>query len=89
MTGEIREKVNKEIDKKKQLSSEKKDLKKINRIIKKSFLKTIVWNIALYDCETWVINEAEKRYLDAFSKCGVGGEWKKLARKIEPRMRRY
>jgi len=34
--------------------------KKINRATKKTFLKTFVWSVALYGCETWVINEKEK-----------------------------
>jgi len=31
-------------------------LRKINRGIKKTFLKTFVWSVALYGCETWVMN---------------------------------
>lgn len=40
--------------------------KKISREIKKTFLKTFVWSVALYGCETWIINENEKRSLEAF-----------------------
>ncbi|XP_050431417.1 uncharacterized protein LOC126839986 [Adelges cooleyi] len=39
---------------------------KISREIKKTFLRTFVWSVALYGCETWVINEKEKRSLEAF-----------------------
>lgn len=35
--------------------------KKINRATKNTFLKKIVWSVALYGCETWVINEKEKK----------------------------
>ncbi|VVC36881.1 Reverse transcriptase domain [Cinara cedri] len=40
--------------------------KKISRAIKKNFLKTFVWSVTLYGCETWVINEKEKKFPEAF-----------------------
>lgn len=49
--------------------------KKNCREIKKTFLKTFVWSVALHGCESWVINEKEKDTLK-HSKCGVGDVWK-------------
>jgi len=40
--------------------------KKISSATQKTFLKTLVWSVALYGCKTWVINEKEKRSLEAF-----------------------
>jgi hypothetical protein len=40
--------------------------KKIHFDIKKRFIKTYVWNVATYGCETWVINDTEKKKLVAF-----------------------
>jgi hypothetical protein len=34
--------------------------------IRKNLLKTYVWSIALYGCETWTITMEEKRRLEAF-----------------------
>lgn len=45
---------------------EKEDSRKINKEIKKTFVKTFIWSVALYCCETWVMNEMEKKSLEAF-----------------------
>ena len=34
--------------------------------IRKRFLKTYVWSVALYGCETWTIGKEEKRRIEAF-----------------------
>ena len=40
--------------------------KKIHLNIKKRLIKTYVWSVATYGCETWVINDTEKKKLEAF-----------------------
>ncbi|VVC44876.1 Hypothetical protein CINCED_3A025687 [Cinara cedri] len=40
--------------------------KKLHLNIKKRLIKTYVWNVATYRCETWVINDAEKKKLKIF-----------------------
>jgi len=40
--------------------------KKIHLNIKKRLIKTYVWSIATYGCGTWVINNTEKKKLEAF-----------------------
>jgi len=43
--------------------------KKIHLNIKKRLIKTYVWSVATYGCETWVINNTEKKKLEAFEMC--------------------
>jgi hypothetical protein len=38
----------------------------LRKDIKKRIIKTMVWSVALYACETWVLKEEEKRKLEAF-----------------------
>lgn len=40
--------------------------KKLNLNIKKNLFRIYVWSITLYGCETWVINETERKVLEAF-----------------------
>ncbi|KAL4132882.1 hypothetical protein QTP88_009959 [Uroleucon formosanum] len=40
--------------------------KNIHLNIKKRLIKTYVWSVATYGCETWVINDTEKKQLEAF-----------------------
>lgn len=47
--------------KKKKLSTSKK----LHLNIKDKLGKTYVWNSATYGCETWVVNDAEKKNLEA------------------------
>lgn len=42
--------------------------KKIHLNIKKRLIKTYVWSVATYACETWIINDTEKKKLEAFEK---------------------
>lgn len=39
---------------------------KISLNARKRFLKTYIWSIALYGCETWTTSESEKKRLEAF-----------------------
>ena len=34
--------------------------------VRKRFIKVYVWSVALYGCETWIINKAEQRSLESF-----------------------
>jgi hypothetical protein len=40
--------------------------KRIHLNIKKRLIKTYVWSVATYGCETWVINDTEKKKLETF-----------------------
>jgi HJR/Mrr/RecB family endonuclease len=40
--------------------------KKIHINVKKKLIKKYVWSVATYGCETWVINDTEKKKLEAF-----------------------
>ena len=40
--------------------------RKINREIRKTFLKTFVWSVALYGCEIWTIKGTKKISLETF-----------------------
>ena len=48
----------------------------MSKEFKKKIVKTAVWPVALYDCETWTLRDAECKRLDAV-KCGCGEEWKR------------
>jgi hypothetical protein len=41
-------------------------LKRIDFNIKKNLLKTYIWSIMLYGCETWTIAREEMRKIEAF-----------------------
>ncbi|KAF0767756.1 Reverse transcriptase domain-containing protein [Aphis craccivora] len=43
---------------------------------KKRLIKTYVWSVATYGCETWVINNTEKKKLEAFEMCC----WRRMKR---------
>jgi hypothetical protein len=47
--------------------SKRKELliRKMSRKVKKKIVKTIVWSVALYGCETWTLRKEEVRRLDA------------------------
>ncbi|KAL4149828.1 hypothetical protein QTP88_003684 [Uroleucon formosanum] len=34
--------------------------------VKKRLIKVYVWSVALYGCETWVLNKAEQKFLESF-----------------------
>ncbi|VVC32501.1 Hypothetical protein CINCED_3A022619 [Cinara cedri] len=34
--------------------------------VRKRFIKVYVWSLALYGCETWILNKAEQRTLESF-----------------------
>lgn len=38
----------------------------INIVLRKQLIKTLVWSIALYGSETWVIGEIERKKIEAF-----------------------
>ena len=40
--------------------------KNIKLATRKKFLKTFVWNVGLYGCETWTIGKVERRKLESF-----------------------
>ena len=39
--------------------------KKIDRALKKKMIKTLVWSVALYGCETWALRKEDIKRLDA------------------------
>jgi len=43
--------------------------KQIYLNIKKRLIKTYVWSVVTYGCETWIINDTEKKKLEAFEMC--------------------
>ena len=47
--------------------SKRKELliRKMSRKVKKKIVKTVVWSVALYGCETWTLRKEEVRRLDA------------------------
>lgn len=34
--------------------------------MRKQLVKTLVWSVALYGCETWTIKKSDKKKLEAF-----------------------
>jgi len=34
--------------------------------VRKRFIKVYVWSVALYGCETWILNKAEQQTLESF-----------------------
>ena len=40
--------------------------RRMNKELKKKIVKTLVWPVALYGCETWTLRDAECKRLDAF-----------------------
>src|SRR4029077_12983240 len=39
--------------------------KRLNKVVKKKIVKTLVWTTLLYGCETWTLKEEEIRRLEA------------------------
>ena len=35
-------------------------------------VKTMIFPVVMYDCESWTVKKAESRRIDAFLNCGVG-----------------
>jgi hypothetical protein len=48
--------------------SKRKDLlnRRMSRVVKKKIVKTIIWPVALYGCETWTLRKDEINRLNAF-----------------------
>ena len=40
--------------------------RRMSKELKKKLVKTLVWPVALYGCETWTLRDAECKRLDAF-----------------------
>ena len=40
--------------------------KKLNKDIKKRMVRTLIWPVALYGCETWTLRQEERQRLEAF-----------------------
>ncbi|KAF0751206.1 Uncharacterized protein FWK35_00020577 [Aphis craccivora] len=38
----------------------------MNIKVRKCLIKMYVWSVALYGCETWILNKAEQRTLESF-----------------------
>ena len=43
--------------------------------LKKKFVKSFIWSVALYGSETWTIKATEKKHLQAFEIIFGGGCW--------------
>ena len=37
-------------------------------------VKVIIFPVVMYGCESWTIKKAERPRIDAFWKCGIGGD---------------
>ena len=49
--------------------------------LRKRFVKTLVWPVVLYGCETWTMRTPLK--------CGCGEEWERLAGWIKGQINKY
>lgn len=67
--GRSTKEINKRINHAKRAFYDKKQLLTSNGIstnTKKQFIKTYIWSIALYGCETWTIGKTDRRKIEAF-----------------------
>lgn len=66
--GRSREDIKSRIAQAKKAFMKKRDLleSKINLGVRKKLLKTLIWSIALYGCETWTVGGPEKKRIEAF-----------------------
>ena len=50
--------------------------KSMNKPLKKRIVKALMWPVALYGCETWVMKR--KRWIGSrLLRCGLGEDWRK------------
>lgn len=51
---------------------------RLNTNLKKKMVKTTIWSMVLYDCETWTTRKASIRRLEAFERW----VWRRMAKVI-------
>ena len=52
--------------------------KGLSRVIRKQIVRTCVWSVALYGCETWAIRLQDRRILEAFEMRILGENGKNI-----------
>ena len=62
---------------------------KMNLELKKRIMKCLVWSVALYAAEMWMLMQTDRRRVVLkLLKCGYGEEWKRSAGLIKLLMRK-